>query len=437
MNAETKPNQIIIAHSSLAEYEFDGDDGDRYYLPARGLADAPAFIKDGRTPVVIVPSYQPIRDLAHFYERTLNGGKQFDIVETDDNHYLMDRDIATSDTILADLNKRNGNEVIELYPYGVTDEFLSWAQPLIDKGAVLVGDKKRYLDTRWWGHKGGLHRWVDNLHCPSFAEKSGMIVADGFVARNKDEMLEACDLLGTHNVMLKPYILSGGFDMKACSTPEDVADYKIPLMPGGKKGEEMPVAVEKLLDIDKDQHGELAYSLQFTGTRLVGKLTRQLVHGVTHWVGNQIPAETSDEFEKEAIDMVQNFLSKGAPQGPGGVDIVSVKGKPVIMEINGGRPTGAHNPKMFKEAFAPKAPATIFEKEDNVDLLGTNVETVWDRLSTKNYKRSPLAFNPKTQLGVYPLVWMKNMWSMLISFGMDMNDSKARLEEAKKILYSR
>mgnify|MGYP001586298594 FL=1 len=107
MSVETRPNQIVIAHSSLAEYEFDGDDGDRYYLPARGLADAPSFAKEGRTPIIIVPSYQPIRDLARFYEKTLNGGKQLEIIETDDNHYLMDHDITASRSILSDLKRRN------------------------------------------------------------------------------------------------------------------------------------------------------------------------------------------------------------------------------------------------------------------------------------------------------------------------------------------
>lgn len=437
MSIEIRPNQIIIAHSSLAEYEFDGDDGDRYYLPARGLADAPSFAKKGRTPVVIVPSCPPIRDLTHFYERTLNGGKRLEIIETSNEQYLMDHDIAADQDILSELRRRNKNERIELYPYGVTDEFLTWAQPLIDEGAVLVGDKKRYLDTRWWGHKGGLHRWIDNLNCPSFIEETIMMVADGFVARNKEEIRKACELLGTYKVMLKPYILSGGFDMKACSNPEDVNNYKIPTMPGGKDGEEMPIAVEKLLDIDRDQYGELAYSIQFTGSKLIGRLTRQLVHDVTHWVGNQIPAETSEEFENEAMSMILDFLSLGRPQGPGGVDIVSVKGKPVIMEINGGRPTGAHNPKMFKEAFAPKAVATIFEKEDKTDLLGIDVETVWDRLNCQNYKNSPLAFNAEAQRGVYPLVWIKGMWSMLISFGNSVSDSRAMLDEAKRILYPR
>lgn len=437
MNTETRPNQIVIAHSSLAEYEFDGDDGDRYYLPVRGLADAPSFAKNGRTPIVIVPSYKPIRDLACFYEKTLNGGQHFQIIETPDEKYLMDQDIAASPEILSELRNRNCRERIELYPYGVTEEFLSWAQPLIEEGAVLIGDKKRYLDTRWWGHKGGLHRWIDNLDSPSFAEESSIKVADGFVARNKEEIIKACELLGTYKVMLKPYILSGGFDMKACSNVDDINEYKIPAMPGGKEGDEMPVAVEVLLDIDKDEHGELAYSIQFTGSRLVGQLTRQLVHGGTHWVGNQIPAGTSEEFESEALNMVSDFLLHGKPQGPGGVDIVSVKGKPVIMEINGGRPTGAHNPKMFKETFAPQAIFTIFEKEDKVDLLRIDVETVWDRLNSQNYNNIPLAFNVDTQQGVYPLVWMKDMWSMLISFGESFSDCKTKLEAAKSILYPR
>ena len=44
MNKE-QTNSIVIAHSSIAEYEFDGDDADRYYLPARGRAEVPAFME--------------------------------------------------------------------------------------------------------------------------------------------------------------------------------------------------------------------------------------------------------------------------------------------------------------------------------------------------------------------------------------------------------
>ncbi len=434
---ETAPNQIVIAHSSLAEYEFDGDDADRYYLPARGVTDAASLNKSGRIPIVIVPPHPTIRDLVHFYERTLNNGIKLDIIETSDNNYLMDRDIAASPEILSDLSRINKNGGIEIYPYGVTKELLSWAQPLINQGAVLVGDEKKYLDKKWWGHKAGLHRWIDNLDCPSFADESGLVVAPGYVAKNHEEIVKACKLLGTYNVMLKPYILSGGFDMKACTCIEDINNYKIPLMPGENNTEEMPIAVEALLDIDRDAYGELAYSIQFTGDKLIGRLTRQLVHGGTHWSGNQIPAETSKEFERKAMDMARKFVAYGKPQGPGGVDIISVNRKPVIMEINGGRPTGAHSPKMFKNAFAPKAVATIFEKEDQKQLLGISVETAWDRLRTRNYKHTPLAFDINTQHGVYPLIWMQGMWSMLISFGDSIPDCRARLEEAKNLLYSR
>ena len=48
----------------------------------------------------------------------------------------------------------------------------------------------------------------------------------------------------------------------------------------------------------------------------------------------------------------------------------------------------------------------------------------------------PLAFDTESQEGVYPLVWMRGMWSMLISFGDSIEDCRAKLEEAKKIVYS-
>lgn len=430
---------IIIAHSSLAEYEFDGDDLDKYYLPARGLAEAPAFSRRGQRSTVIVPQSDQIRQLADFYRHTiLDKGSVLDLIETPDSQYLMDRDIFESEEVMREILQINRSGMTEIYPYAITDEFMQWAKILIDDGSVVVGDKKRYLDPKWWGHKGGLHRWISSLDQPSFAEESGLPVAEGYVARNQEEILQACNLLGTHGVMLKPYILSGGFDMQACRSKEDVESYRIPLMPTSMGGpqELMPVAVEELLDIDVDSNGENVYSMQFTGNKVLGKLTRQLVHGGTHWIGNQEPSGATGGFEREAEIIVRRFLSYAKPNGPGGVDIASVRGKPVVLEINGGRPTGAHNPKNFKLAYAPSAVATVFEKEDRADMLAIDVETAWDRLKGKIYNNRPLAFSKETQVGVYPLVWLEGMWAMLIAFGESPEISRAMLEESKTLLYT-
>ena len=42
-------------------------------------------------------------------------------------------------------------------------------------------------------------------------------------------------------------------------------------------------------------------------------------------------------------------------QGPGGFDFLSVDGLPVLSDVNTGRFNGAHQPKLFVEAYAPEA----------------------------------------------------------------------------------
>ncbi len=433
-----RPEKVLIAHSSLAEYEFDGDDLDRYYLPARGMADAPAEIKRGRLPFVIVPRKREIRELAFFYQYTLLNGAGIELVETKDRQYLMDKDIADDPDILEELLSISREGRLELYPYGVTDEFLLWASPLVNGGVRMVGDKKEYFDPMWWGHKGGLHRWIENLERPSFAEIAGLHVAEGYIARDKDQIVHACKLLGSYRVMLKPYILSGGFEMKRCENLDDVLSYVLPKMPKNisLSEEEMPIAVECLLDIDEDSFGELAYSSQFIGPKVIGKLTRQIVHGGKHWAGNYVPSGATSQFERKAAYGVRKFLSFARPEGPGGVDIASVDGEPVILEINGGRPTGAHNPKQFKEAFSPCSPVAIFEKEDRAELISLDVNAAWERLRAKEFKGVELSFSAYTGLGVYPLVWLQGMWSMLISFGETLEQVTGQLEEAKSILWT-
>lgn len=430
-------SQIIIAHSSLAEYEFDGDDADRYYLPARGLAEAPAYIQQGVSTLVIVPRHQAIGELARFYQKTLLRGKNIDLIETPDDNYLMDRDISGKDEVLAEVLNRLKPGRVMLYPYGVTDEFMSWARLLIERGCVLIGDKKRYLDRKWWGHKAGLHRWLDDLDELSFAELVGLPVATGYVAQNKKELLKASRLLHTTQVILKPYILSGGFKMRICNSREDIESYEMPMMPRFIDQDErlMPVAVEKVLDIERDEMGEMVYSAQFTGANMVGGLTRQVIHGGLHWGGNVVPSGASGLFEHRVENIVNRFLTCANPQGPGGVDLASVNGKPIILEINGGRPTGAHSPKMFKTVFSPYSEAAIFEKEDREGLLDMDVEYVWDKLNTTTFKNKPMAFNLETGYGVYPLVWLKGLWSMLVAFGESISDSKSRIEEAKAQIF--
>ena len=117
------------------------------------------------------------------------------------------------------------------------------------------------------------------------------------------------------------------------------------------------------------------------------------------------------------------------------MDMVSINGNPIVLEINGGRPTASRNPMMFKLAFSPNSKSFVFEKETRSNLLTIDVKTAWSRLNKTIYHNRPLAFNQKTEYGVYPLVWLKGLWAMLIAFSDSPEVSQAILKKAKNLVY--
>jgi len=420
--------QRILAHSSIREYESDPDVQDRYYIPWRVSVEAAARINRREKVELILPQHKPFEEFMSFLERELLEGTPIPRIYTSDTNYLMDVDIKKelSNDLAGVVDSRT-----VIHPYQATPEFFSWARPLQEeKGVEVFGDKKEMGDRAWWGQKGAYHRWIDDLGTASLSEKARVPFPRGYVVSTKEQVLRVAEMLGTEKLVLKPIYGAGGFQIGFIEGAKDLYDYEWPLDPLSDKP--MPIAVQEMLQISKDDVGEKVYSLQFNGGDVFGSLTRQLLHDA-EWSGNMVPSGASSEFEFLCVKYAKRLLALIQPKGSGGIDYADVGGNPVILEVNGGRPTGAHSPKHFKESFAPNAGAFIFEKIDPGSL---SAHEAWDLLKSRTVpgKTHTLGFDKTTQTGVFPIVWLQNSWGMIASMGNSEHEVQKQLLIAKELL---
>lgn len=423
----TIEKERIITHSSIKEYENDGDDQDRYYLPWRAAVEVAARMKLGEQVRLIIPRHEEFEEYIELLEQELLQGRKIARMYTSDKNYLMDEDIKLE--LLDELNRICGKNMI-IHPYQATDEFYAWASVLQERGTVQIfSDKKERKNPFWWGHKGAYHRWINDLLTHSLSERYHLPFPRGFIACSRQELEKAVSLLETTGVVLKPIFGAGGFQIGFCSNIDDILSYEWPIDPLTNK--EMPIAVQEKLKISRDDSGERLFSMQFNKLKLFGRLTRQRMDS-TEWCGNEIPAGVPTQFEEECYKYTRKLINLVKPKGSGGIDFADVNGRPVILEVNGGRPTGVHVPKYFKEAFVSNARHFIFEK---VSVGNYTAHEVWDILRSKSISGSrPLALQKETPVGIFPIVWLKGSWGMLASFGDTYEEADRQLKTARETL---
>jgi hypothetical protein len=113
-------------------------------------------------------------------------------------------------------------------------------------------------------------------------------------------------------------------------------------------------------------------------------------------------------FQKTADRYMQTFIQHIKPKGPGGVDFLSVKGLPVLSDINTGRFNGAHFPKLFLNRYAPGSHFYCWKCKPSkvADVYG-----FWNKLVAAG-----IAFIPgRTTEGVFPLLHLRGMSGLYIA----------------------
>ncbi len=386
--------QILWAQSALPEYALDVvPGGDQWYIPAR----VAALVRPGRDVVILPGGSEPVREFAGFIQRTLRVYPE-QMFFTSGEHFVMDEDIASLLPRLRHRCQRLSSWIVA--PYSVLPAFSQWAEPL---GIEVFGDTYEFFRSS--GHKGILHpRFgaVDTDH-RVLTRGEHIIAPRGVVCHHIEELVTAYRHLSERfEMILKPVFGSAGEGIASVSK-HMIRDYAFPLG---------PVILEERLWVDRVGDAEVACSVQFNRGALFGAVTDQLING-HGWSGNIVPSCQSDDFQRQvrrsARAALKQLRSWGL-NGPGGFDFLSVEGKPVLVDINVGRFTGAHSPKIFHALYASKHSVLMNWKIH--PRVGHSVEDLWGRLRQKGIAFDPYAGKDQ---GVFPLCYLRGIWGMLLA----------------------
>lgn len=339
------------------------------------------------------------------------------VLWTTGKSYLMDDDIRKE--LLPEIWRRLRAGRWEIIPYSVTKPFLSWASRF---AVPVFGDQEQWV--RIYSNKGILHpNAIAKLRQAGLpllpAQVAGLRVPRGYTCTTREELALAYDLLtadGVKRFVLKPVVGTTGEGIRKIDSKRQIARYTF------RMG---AVVLEECLKIDTDKHGGVVSpSIQYFAGKILDGLTDQTFKGVAY-EGNTMPSATSYEFQKGLLTMAGRVLRWLKPQGPGGFDFLSVDGRPVLVDPNVGRFTGAHPARIFGGLYAPQRPFVCWKVEPK-----RCVEEFWNRLLARG-----IAFTPGTShAGVFPLCYLPRMWGLLVAFGKNRKELTRLRRQAEKCL---
>ena len=407
-----KEKSIIHGTGSLAQYEFDGDDYDRYYLAMRAIVRQLADLSLNKDSYAVVPKNldSGIDFLRQIY--SLENFSKERIFETDDTQYLLWQNVMLRhfDEFIdwIELHGIDSNE-IGLYPYASAPDYWEVYDSLQRHGLSIITNMDRISedeikDPSHFVHKGTYYRWVGRRETNK-AESGFSFLSkpQGIVAETYDELLLALKemekkLQGNKPILFKQIFAGGGYGIDFFNS---ISEARRQLTSGKYKLEQHPyddlsfhpVLVQEAIDIVHDNSGELGISVQYDGRNIIG-ITRTLSDGKGHWTGNiLIDTQSDDTFItksdiRTAKRMSQKLLHVIRPKGRGGIDLLVANGDSGRMvnfiEVNGGRTTGAEEAVRFKESLGQvKGVVGLYKYEIN-KIKGYSAELVYEILKRNN-----------------------------------------------------
>eukprot|EP00301_Raphidiophrys_heterophryoidea_P022252 c6454_g1_i1.p1 GENE.c6454_g1_i1~~c6454_g1_i1.p1 ORF type:complete len:531 (+),score=60.06 c6454_g1_i1:212-1804(+) len=407
----------------------------KYNLPSRCVP----LVRPDIDLIILPGNHPPTREFFDFCKQTL-GIREQQAVWTRGFVSNMDDDV---DECVLDLLRRlmstvltgvttSGSEFVEswvLMPYCATKNFQRWA------GSIFLGGPSKLLsstvtvstfgETDAWmskyGDKGILHRHVNTPDVPCMIELIDPTIAvpRGYVCETVTDLLKAREMLLTqccNCFAIKPLSGATGKGIILMPTLEILESYTFPMG---------VVSLEEFLVKDEAPDGtSISPALHYVEHSLLGNgMVDQIMKG-TRYIGWRT-SSTSREFQEEAVRVMKKFISHTNPCGAGGVDFLSVAGKPVLVDINTGRFNGAHAPKLFQQMYAPDSELYCWKQKPDPNLT---VFAVWQRLQDAG-----IAFQPKTsRSGVFPILFLRGLSSMFVAFG----EYPGQAEELKNRAYA-
>ena len=390
----------IISQGSLREFQNDGDDFDRYYLPARGL------ILPGETHLL------PENCLLKIYSQQLKIIKKDlllppnNVLEIPDTDYLLDLAIFQNLSLLKDCLDSSQKYVV--YPYAVTEETLQWIKQLQKDGFQIepAFPKKVYFEKlRHPAHRGGWGRWVNEPDVPSFPEKYGLPYPVSWIGRDLNEVIECyqrvCEQTNGASAYLKPIFSAGGFTLAEIRSEKELKKHYQKLMEQGALFFDANLSPVEIQQTIEPIEGFYSFQYGINGGILTPRSISQQIMKDNQWQGNSF-----NHFKRELTvlqPIIKNFLIgykniNGENFGWGGVDLAQTDSGFVILEHNGLRITGAHPAISLAQMFdVIDQPFTTLKSPGQVN---SDLNTVWELLKKYGYQ-----FNPSIKTGIFPIVW--------------------------------
>lgn len=441
----------VWCQSPKPEYELETQ---RYAMPARCIP----LLRPELDVIVLPGAHPPTLEAWYFYKAVL-GLSDEQVIWTPGSQFNMDDDMdaATVDALarrmeMLSTGKPEMARSWMLVPYCPTPNFMRWAEELIAH-PLFAGDKpvvtSWFGETAEWlakfGNKGMLHRKVSDLDSPSMIETIDptIPVPRGYVCETVEDLLKARELMkDLPDVCIKPLSGATGVGIVLKPSLEDLEKYTFSMG---------PVNLEEYLALDLDERGEaVSPVLHYMGNKFCGDYMLDQIMDGCAYIGWQRTA-VSQSFQTEAERVMSKFLDYAQPSGAGGVDFLSVDGKPLLTDINTGRFNGAHPAKLFHEAHAPDDCEFFCWKlshDEMAKMTGVGMHNIWEKLC-----EAGLAFMPNAatfageagetgkhgeavQTGVFPMVGLRGLRYQFLAIGTDKAETAAIVFRAKEVIAS-
>jgi hypothetical protein len=384
-----------------------------YEVPSRCIG----LLRPGRDVIILPGGHEPTKEFWEFAKDML-GFDDDQAIFTSGDSKCLDHDM--DDAVLSKLRSliESSDKPWTLVPYMVSPQFEGWARKLADLELAIFGEELEWVNK--FGSKGLLHRHVRSLDEPSIIETidSSIRVANGYNCSTVDDLLEAYRLLKCKHVVVKPHFGAAGEGILFLNSEEQLRMYDFPM------GD---VALEEFLDLDKSGDGVvLSPAMHYNEGVLLGKeLVDQIMVG-TAYAGWRV-SHVSESFAKSADRYLQTFIRHINPKGPGGVDFLSVKGLPVLADINTGRFNGAHFPKLFISRWSEGSCFYCWKAAPSRDV---DVCGYWNKLVAAG-----IAFIPgKSTQGVFPLLYLRGTGGWFLSIAPTNEEAEAIYRKGDALL---
>ncbi|MCX7955842.1 MAG: hypothetical protein N2593_01895 [Patescibacteria group bacterium] len=395
--------ETIVSHGSLKEFMNDGDDKDKYYLPARELA----LLGDHH----FVPNHPDVLRYAEQLNFILQNGilQPRNIHPIPDTNYLLDLAILQNLSLVKKILRRNKHYTV--YPYAVTQETLSWIEELRKRGFFIdpAFPEKKYFDNlRHPSHRGGWGRWIENPETPSFAENHNIPYPVSWIGCGLKQIIEAYQRVveSTENekAFFKPIFSAGGFTLAQISSVEELmAHYEKLIRLGALSlfNQEIPVEIQAYIE---DIKGLFSFQYNENGKLITPNGFSEQIIENNQWQGNLFNVTNiPPEIRQQLSDIWRNFAVgyrtwERQNFGWGGLDLALTPNGLIVLEHNGLRTTGAHSPIHLAEQLG--VINNSFATLKSPGEVKCDLKTLWEVLSVNG-----IAFNPNTRQGIFPIVW--------------------------------